>query len=102
MKRENMKVLKGVIEESQAYYRQIEAEILKRLAALPKGSVKKRKLNNQAYYYLQARQGRRVVHKYLGKHKPEEIIKQLKARKQLAAELKKVRHSLKNVKKLSK
>ena len=96
-----MKVLKGVIEESQAYYRQIEAEILKRLAALPKGSVKKRKLNNKVYYYLQARQGRRVIHKYLGKQKPEEILKQLKERKRLAEELKKVGQSLKKVKKLN-
>lgn len=97
-----MKVLKGVIEESQAYYRQIEAEILERLAVLPKGSIKKRKPNKQVYYYLQVRKGQRVIHKYLGKHKPEEIIKQLKKRKQLAEELKKVKRSLEKVKRLNK
>jgi len=97
-----MKVLKGVIGESKAYYRQIENEILKRLASLPKGGVKKRRLNKQVYYYLQVRKGRRVIHKYLGKQKPAEIIRQLKERKRLDEELKRVRRSLKSIKRLNK
>lgn len=97
-----MKALKGVIGESKAYYQQVEKEILKRLASLPKGGVKKRKLNKQVYYYLQVRRGRRVIHKYLGKQKPEEIAQQLKERKRLEEQLKMVRRSLKSVKRFNK
>lgn len=97
-----MKALKGVIRESKAYYQQIEGQIIKRMAPLAKGSIKKRKLNKQVYYYLQLRKGKRVIHKYLGKQKPEAMIKQLKERKLLADELKKIRRSLEKVKRLSK
>lgn len=39
-------------------------EILK---ILPKGSVLKRKINNQVYYYLKYREDKKVVSKYVGK-----------------------------------
>ncbi|MEA3493054.1 MAG: hypothetical protein U9R38_01560 [Candidatus Margulisiibacteriota bacterium] len=89
-----MKVLKGILKESREYYKQTEAEIVRRLSHLPKGSIKRRKINQRVYYYLQYRKGPKVVHKYLGKNKPLDLARRLKERSSLEKELKKVRSSL--------
>ena len=89
-----MKVLKGVLNESKAYYVQLQKEIKSRLSHLPAGSIKKRRLNKQIYYYLQYRSGTKVIHKYLGKRKPEELVSKIIERRKLENELKKISNSL--------
>jgi len=89
-----MKVLKGILRESGEYYKQTEAEIRKRLSGLPKGAIKRRKINKHIYYYLQYRKGAKVVHRYLGKRRPPDLARKLKERSSLEKELKKVRRSL--------
>jgi len=95
-----MRVLKGILGESREYYEQAEQEIIKKLAVLPKGSVKKRKINNKVYYYLQFRKGKKVIHKYLGSKHPLELSKKLRERRHLEDELKKVKSSLKMLKRM--
>ena len=94
-----MKVLKSVLKDSKDYYKELDVEIKKRLSKLPEGNVKKRNLRGHVYYYLQKREGSKVVHKYLGKEKPNELENQLKERKELKAELKKVKEALEFLKK---
>jgi len=89
-----MKVLKGVLNESKAYYVQLQKEIKGRLSHLPAGSIKKRRLNKQIYYYLQYRSGSKVIHKYLGKRKPVELGSKITERRKLENELKKISKSL--------
>ena len=63
------------------------------LETLPKGSVFKRKIGNQEYFYLNYREGNKVVSKFLGNAKDfqtEELEQQLKKRKELSAVLKKL------------
>lgn len=93
-----MKVLKGIIGESKGYYIDARKKILKKIAHLPKGSVKERTISRRKYYYLQERKGEKVVQKYLGKDKPEELLKKIKQRKMLRDELKKVNEALKIIK----
>lgn len=93
-----MKILEGILSESKEYYLQAREKIKKKLANLPKGSVKKRMIAGKKYYYLQQRVGKRVVHKYLGKGKPEEVVNQIKERKALSVELKKVNEALRIIK----
>ena len=93
-----MDVLKGVLLESHKHYLDLEKRIAKRLKSLPSGSVKIRRIAGEIYYYLQERVGDKVVHRYLGKEKPESLIKQISERRQLKAELKKVKEGLKIVK----
>ena len=97
-----MDVLKGVLKDSEKYYKDLEKEIKKRLLNLPEGSIKKRNLKGHAYYYLQKREGNKVVHNYLGKLQPEEIKVKLRERKELKAELKKVNEALRLLKKSNK
>ncbi|MBL7131655.1 MAG: hypothetical protein ISS45_09700 [Candidatus Omnitrophica bacterium] len=90
-----MKILKGILSESREYYLETKKKIEKKLKELPRGSVKERKIYGKKYFYLQKRKGRRVVHEYLGKSKPTDLLEQIKQRKVLKQELKKVNESLK-------
>ena len=94
-----MDALKGVLIESRKHYSDLEKRIAKRLKSLPSGSVKVRWISGAIYYYLQERVGKRIVHRYLGKEKPEALMKQIAERRALKAELKKVEEGLKLVKK---
>jgi hypothetical protein len=95
-----MRVLKGILKESKAYYKNIEKEIKKRLKFLPKGSIKRRRIKNNIYYYLQSREDGKVIHQYLGKEKPSGLEKTIDERKKLKIELKEVKKSLKFLKRI--
>lgn len=90
-----MRVLKGILTESKGYYLEVKNKIEQKLAKLPKGSIKERKISDRKYYYLQFRKGGRIIHKYLGKNEPQDILKQTKLRKSLKNQLKKVNEALK-------
>src|SRR3990167_9212083 len=92
-----MDVLKGVLQESRKHYLDLENRIGRKLKSLPSGSVKVRRIAGAVYYYLQERVGDKVVHRYLGKEKPEALMKQISERRALKAELKKVREGVKLV-----
>lgn len=93
-----MEILKNILSESNEYYLNAKKKIEKKLHVLPKGSIKKRDISGKVYYYLQFRSGKKIIQKYLGRKKPEEITKQLLERKSLKLELKKVDESLKIIK----
>ncbi len=93
-----MSVLKGILSESKQYYLGAKQKIEKKLSSLPSGSVKERQIAGKKYYYLQSRAGKKILHKYLGKDKPEGLIKQLGERKALVVELKKVNEALRILK----
>ncbi len=89
-----MKVLKGILKDSLIYYQRLERDLIRRLGQLPKGSVKRREIKGRSYYYLQRREGSKVVHQYLGRKKPEALMKAVQERRQLRGELVKVRAAL--------
>jgi len=90
-----MSVLKDILKESKEYYQKAKVKIEKRLAVLPKGSIKKRSIGGREYYYLQYRSGQKVIQEYQGKQMPEGVAEKIKERKALSLELKKVNESLK-------
>ncbi len=90
-----MKVLKNILQESEQYYRDIKRKLERQIRVLPRGGVKMRKIAGRSYYYHQYRDGEKVIHKYLGKERPEELIQQIKKRKSSQEELKKVKEALK-------
>ena len=93
-----MSILKGILSESKGHYLEAKKKLEEKLASLPKGSVKERIISGKKYFYLQNRIGKKIVHKYLGRKKPEEILRHLQERKRLKAELKKVKEALKLLK----
>ena len=62
-----MAVLPGILKDSWAHYKNLEAKIAKRLKALPAGSVFVRSIGNQKYYYLSIRKNGSSQSRYLGK-----------------------------------
>ena len=90
-----MKVLNGIISDSWNYYQNIQIQLEKKIKQLPKGSIKKRLLGKQIYFYLQYREGKKVVHKYLGKVEPEKLERETKERRALIQQLHQVKESIK-------
>jgi len=90
-----MDIIRGLLSENLKYYRKVKKELEEKLSKLPKGSIKERSISGRVYYYLQKREGNKVVHQYLGKKKPEELIANIKQRKVFEKELKKAKDSLK-------
>lgn len=90
-----MRVLKGILQESLDYYQRLERDLRRRLIKLPNGSVKRRRIQGHDYYYLQQRQGRRVIHRYLGRQAPAALAADIARRRRLRAELAQVREALK-------
>jgi len=95
-----VKVLKGILKESKEHYLKVNVELKKEFSKLPKGSIKKRKIGGHFYYYLQYREKDKILHKYLGKNEPEDIINKIKRRNVLKNELKKVKEALKLLSKI--
>lgn len=89
-----MEVLKSILKDSLAYYQRLERNLKRRLAKLPQGSVKRRRIRGHVYYYLQRRNGGKVVHRYLGRQKPAELVKRIEERRRMKQELVKVRAAL--------
>jgi len=90
-----MKVLKDILSESKQYYLDSKKKIEDKLLQLPKGSIKEREIGGKIYYYLQQRIGSKISHRYLGKKRPDDIIKKIKERKMLKDQLKKVTDAIK-------
>ena len=90
-----MRVLWGILKDSLVYYQRLERELERRLARLPKGSVKRRRIKGRVYYYLQRRNGSKVIHRYLGCQKPVELVRSIQERRRLRRELAKVHAALK-------
>lgn len=63
------------------------------LARLPKGSILERNLNNQTYYYLKYREGKKVVSKYIGKSK-DTVLPLLEKRKHTEAMIRSLENEL--------
>jgi hypothetical protein len=89
-----MKVLVDILKDSQAHYLNVQSKIQKRLESISHGSVFKRRIRGSDYYYLNFRQGRKVISKYIGKQEPSQILKEIKERRLLLNRLKEVRQSL--------
>ena len=91
-----MEILVDILKDSKAHYLDVQSRVQKRLRQIPRGSVQKRHFPHCGgdYYYLAARQGRRVVSKYLGKEEPVQLLKEIEERKNLLQRLKDVRKNL--------
>lgn len=98
----NSDVIKSVfideLERNKRLVSRYEAEVEK----LPKGSLFLRQIGRQRYYYLNYREGKKVVSKFLGKENAfdaEKFQGQLERRKELNALLKRLRLERKELEK---
>jgi hypothetical protein len=83
-------VLKDELDRNQRLILRYEKEI----ENLPKGSIFRRKMGNQEYLYLNYRDGKKVISKFLGKpdsFNTEELVFQLNKRKEYVQLVKKLK-----------
>lgn len=97
-----MQVLEGILRDSKKYYEDLKKSLEKKISELPKGTIKKRLINGNKYYYLQYRSGNKVIQKYIGKDIPPQILQAIKKRKIFLLEHKKVVKALKTLHKTTK
>ena len=81
-------------EKSEDYYFNAREKIYQRLAELPKGTIKERLISGRTYYYFQRREGKKVLHTYIGREIPKDLKNQMRERKRLQAELTKIQDIL--------
>ena len=99
MKSENLRAV--FFDEYERNKRLLE-RYKKELISLPKGSIFKRKIGNKEYYYLNYREGKKVISKFLGKvesYDIEELIKNINHRKEIESLLKKITSEQKELEK---
>ena len=89
-----MPILKAILKDSLDYYLDLDRRLRARLKELRPGSVLKRRIGRRDYYYLNYRDGRRVVSRYLGREAPVEIEKDIKERRLIKRQLKEVQENL--------
>ena len=92
-----MEDFRDTLKETLHFYLEEEKRLTSLLAALPKGTIRKKKINGSEYYYLKYRKGDKVIEEYLGKEIPDTLLNELKKRKKLEKELKKVRDIIKEL-----
>ena len=73
-----MAILNSILRDSLNYYLDLDRRLQARLKAIPRGSVLKRRIGRRDYFYLNFRNGRRVVSRYLGREEPKQILKEIK------------------------
>lgn len=73
--------------ENIDYFRRQAELITARLALLPKGAIKTKKIGQETFYYLQYRLGRKVKDDYIGKKIPRSLRDKLAERKRLEKQL---------------
>lgn len=97
-----MSIMSSLIDKESLRNQNMIAEYEKELTTLPKGSIKTKKVGNRIYYYLNYRDGKKVVSKYVGKDENSlQAVKEgLERRVHVEAMLKKLKEEQKQIKKL--
>ena len=90
-----------VMKEEHDRLEKAEELYLTKIAELPRGTPRIKRVNNSEYLYLNRREGTKVVDEYIGRadsEKAHEVLELIKKRDKLIAQLKQVRAQLKEVK----
>ncbi|MBQ7159785.1 MAG: hypothetical protein IJS09_10265 [Treponema sp.] len=93
-----LSVFKDELERTKRLISRYESEV----ETLPKGSIFKRKIGNNEYFYLNYREGKRVISKFLGKidsYDEVELREKIEQRKKIEKLLKKLHSEQKQLEK---
>ena len=68
-----MEILNGVLKEEFERLKNLKKQYVQEMSKLPKGSLIRKQINGNIYYYLNYRDGKKNVFKYIGKLSKDEI-----------------------------
>ena len=97
-----MSIIATLISKESLRNKNMIAEYEREKTFLHKGSITVKSVGNKTYYYLNYRNGKKIISKYIGKdeHSLQSIKEQLERRKQIEAILKKLKAEQLQLKKL--
>jgi len=73
-----LEILNGVLKEELERLRKLKKSYEEKITEFPRGSLVKKNIKGNIYYYLNYRKGKKGVFEYLGKLKKEELEKMKK------------------------
>ena len=94
-----MSILMEVLQEELDRLDRQQAAYEAKLLALPKGYISKKNIRGKVYFYLQRKEGGKVVSKYISAENLHVVEEQVKLRKQLEASLRRVKLDRKKLRK---
>lgn len=97
-----MSILMGVLKEELDRLDRQQGAYERDLKELPKGYISKKNIRGKVCYYLQHRDGSKVVSKYISANDLPVLEAQVARRKQLEASLRRVREDRKQLRKVLK
>ena len=97
-----MSLLSSLIEKENVRNQKMIIEYEKELASLPKGSVSAKRIGDNIYYYLNCRDGKKVISKYIGRNDDDihQISEAIKRRRQIKLILKELKREQEQIKKM--
>lgn len=95
-----MSILMEVLQEELDRLNRQEAVYKRDLEALPKGYISKKNIRGKLSYYLQWREGEKVVSKFISNDELPKIEMQVARRQQLEASLRRVKEDRKKLRKV--
>ena len=105
LKEDTMKILNGVLNEELDRLNQLKKNYEKQIAKLPKGSLIRKNVKGNIYYYLNYRQEKKKIFKYIGKLPGEELgnlLGKIEERRRLKKLNKQVKKDIKKLEKMIK
>lgn len=96
-----MSLVKSLIDKEFVRNQNMILAYEKELSILPKGSIKTKIIGNKSYFYLNYRDGKKVISKYIGKEENASFVKeQLERRHHIELMIKKLKQEQRQIKKL--
>ena len=87
------------IKKQKEYYNKEKIRLKQEISQLSKGSIQKRIIKNNTYYYLQYRNKGKITQDYIGNKVPPELQKQITKRQRLETKLRPINDQLKLLRK---
>ena len=105
LKEDTMKILNGVLNEELDRLNQLKKNYEKQIAKLPKGSLIRKNIKGNIYYYLNYRQEKKKIFKYIGKlpgKELEKLLDKIEERRKFEKLNKQVKKDIKKLEKMIK
>jgi len=68
-----MNILQGILKEELERLKKLNIHYVLEMSKLPKGCLIRKKINKNIYYYLNYRNGKKSIYKYIGKLNKSEL-----------------------------
>ena len=105
LKEDTMKILNGVLNEELDRLNKLKKNYEKQITKLPKGSLIRKNIKGSIYYYLNYRQEKKKIFKYIGKlpgKELENLLDKIEERRKLEKLNKQAKKDIKKLEKMIK